>query len=254
MNKEKTVLDTIKKSMNEGDKISISLIQKNYGVSLTLGSAIFKELEKENYIENGNTFTRKNHQTKKLSMDIYLLSNDEKMAEAFKKEFANTDNVTVVCDDFVNFMAEHDEVECIVSPANAFGFMSGGYDKAITECFGFELEECVQKYINDNLYGEQPVGTSIIVRIPETKRYLIHTPTMRLPSPIKDPLVIYQSMRVTLMKAIENNIKSIVIPAFGALTGKISPTSVAFYMKKGYQQIVDFIERQEIDNLKPSEK
>ena len=68
------------------------------------------------------------------------------------------------------------------------------------------------------LFGEQPIGTSIMVPIPNTDKKLIHTPTMRLPSPIKEPLIIYQCMRTTMMMAVSNKIHSIVIPAFGGST------------------------------------
>ena len=92
--------------------------------------------------------------------------------------------------------------------------------------------------IAEELYGEQPVGTSVIVDIPGTAKKLIHTPTMRVPGPIKDPLVLYQCMRTPLMAAIKEKARSIVIPAFGACCGKIPPETVAEMMGRGYEQIL----------------
>lgn len=123
-------------------------------------------------------------------MYIYLLDNNPDMVAEWKRAFKNVSDVKVVCDDFANFMDENN-VECVVSPANSYGFMDGGYDLAITQYFGDELMEKVQRLILKKFYGEQPVGSSLICRIPLTDKYLIHTPTMRVPSVIKDPMVVY---------------------------------------------------------------
>ena len=174
-------------------------------------------------------------------MKIYLLDINKAIGEAFKREFKDYDEVEVVIDEFSHFMDAHNDIECIVSPANSFGIMSGGYDKAITDYFGKGVQIEVQHYIKENLFGEQPVGTSIIVDIPNTNKKLIHTPTMRLPSRILDPMVIYHSMRSTLIVAINNNIQSIVIPAFGGLTGQVKPDVLARYMRLAYEQVTGFI-------------
>ena len=42
------------------------------------------------------------------------------------------------------------DVECVVSPANSYGFMDGGYDLAITNYFGEALMEKVQRLIIKN--------------------------------------------------------------------------------------------------------
>ena len=91
--------------------------------------------------------------------------------------------------------------------------------------------------IVDNLYGEQPVGTSIIVDAGRNGQRLIHTPTMRIPSEIKDSCLIYQCMRSTLICAYANNVESIVIPFFGGGCGNLHPNIVAKMMWKAYVQI-----------------
>jgi O-acetyl-ADP-ribose deacetylase (regulator of RNase III) len=60
---------------------------------------------------------------------------------------------------------------------------------------------------------------------------------MRTPERIREPLVIYNCMRSCLITATENRIKSIVIPAFGGLTGGIAANIVAELMHKAYIQI-----------------
>jgi len=168
-------------------------------------------------------------------MKIYLLDRNSNICYWWKFYFKDCNNVEIVCDDFAKFMDSHN-VECIVSPANSYGLMDGGYDLAISNYFGDSLPKKVQKYILNNLYGEQPVGTSIIVDIND-KQKLIHTPSMRVPSPIKDPLVVYNCMRTCLMVALENNIDSIVIPAFGGDCGDVNYSVIAELMYKAYLQI-----------------
>ncbi len=169
-------------------------------------------------------------------MKIYLLDRNPEMILEWKKQFSSTVDVEIVLDDFEHFMDTH-EVQCIVSPANSYGLMDGGYDAAITDYFGIDLMLNVQNYILENYFGEQPVGSSFIIDIPGTRQKLIHTPTMRIPSQIKDPNIVYQCMRTTLMAAMQNNVESIVIPAFGAATGKVPRQTIAKLMKSAYNQI-----------------
>ena len=169
-------------------------------------------------------------------MKIYLLEKNSRRAMALKAVFANED-VEIVNNDFACFIRTHD-VECVVSPANAYGLMDGGYDLAISEWFGDQLQNRVQKYIIEHYYGEQPVGTSFIIDAGKNGQKLIHTPTMRVPSKILDPSIVYQAMRTTLMVALENDIKSIVIPVFGGLTGEVNPEDAAKLMWLGYNRII----------------
>lgn len=155
-------------------------------------------------------------------MKIYLLDRNEEMVRMWKLYFCDFPSVKIVCDDFAHFMNTHD-VECVVSPANSYGLMDGGYDAAITDYFGDEIIQAVQSYIRENYFCEQPVGTSFIIDIPNSNKKLIHTPTMRVPHVIQDPFVVYQCMRTTLICAMQNNVKSIVIPAFGGHCGRGFP-------------------------------
>lgn len=170
-------------------------------------------------------------------MKIYLLDRNSNICNWWKFYFTGCDNVEIICDDFAKFMNSY-KVEAVVSPANSFGLMDGGYDLAITNYFGDDLSKKVQKYIIDNLYGEQPIGTSIIIDIDDTKK-LIHTPTMRVPSPIREPLIVYNCMRTCLMLALDKNIESIVIPAFGGDCGNMNYSVIAEMMYKAYIQVLN---------------
>lgn len=172
-------------------------------------------------------------------LKIYLLDIRPSIVEAWYKFFNGFPNVSIINLPFKEFMTNNSkDIECIVSPGNSFGLMDGGYDESIIDYFGSELMEEVQKTILNKFYGEQPITMSTVIDIPNTSKKLIHTPTMRFPSKIMDPLVVYQSMRTCLMCAMYNNAKSIVIPAFGAHNGGLEPDVVAHNMYRAYIQLL----------------
>jgi O-acetyl-ADP-ribose deacetylase (regulator of RNase III) len=100
---------------------------------------------------------------------------------ALEESFGGLPGVEVVRSPF----ADIPEFDCIVSPGNSFGLMDGGVDAAISCYFGWDLQERVQRRILDELLGEQPVGTSLIVETGHPEHpFLAHTPTMRVPMPV----------------------------------------------------------------------
>lgn len=168
-------------------------------------------------------------------MKIYILDESKEKLDIIKEYFED-DSIIFVQDEFAHFM-QTNSVDCVVSPGNSFGIMDGGYDMAITAWFGEQLQNRVQQYILDDFYGEQPVGTSFIIKANDNGQSLIHTPSMRIPQKIKDETVIYQCMRSTLICAKQNNVKSIVIPLFGGGCGKVAPNVIAKMMNLAYIQI-----------------
>ncbi len=130
------------------------------------------------------------------------------------------------------------EIDCLVSPANAFGRMTGGYDAVLSTILGWDFQKKVQKYIKDEFFGEQPVGTSFIIKTDLPNLSLIHTPTMRYPSIIKDDYMVYYCMRSTLLCALKNDIKTIVIPVFGGACGQVHPITAGERMRQAYDQIL----------------
>lgn len=176
-------------------------------------------------------------------MKIYLLDINESMTHEWCELFQgenkiknNNIEINIVNGDFKSFL-DNVNIQCIVSPANAFGLMDGGYDLAITEYFGTELQDKVQEYIIREYYGEQILCTSFIVDIPNTDKKLIHTPTMMIPMDMSNSDVTYQSTRATLICAINNNIDSIVIPAFAGGCGKMKTSVIAKQMRLAFENV-----------------
>lgn len=168
-------------------------------------------------------------------MKIYIIERNEDKFKYLVPYFDDLEDVVLINSDFRTFL-QNNYVQCIVSPANSKGFMTGGFDMAIIDYFGRTVQDKVQNYIIENCDGEQKVGTSFIIDINKEHK-LIHTPTMIRPSKIKDERVIYHCMRQTLLTAKQNNIESILIPMFGGSTGGLSPKLIAKIMRYAYDQI-----------------
>ena len=107
--------------------------------------------------------------------------------------------------------------ECMVSPANSFGLMDGGIDLAIRNYFGMRVQYNVRKKIMKEYYGEQPVGTSIIVFTEnEFHPFLAHTPTMRVPRDISKTDNVYNAFFAMLTAVSYYNKNNKVRSAFGS--------------------------------------
>ena len=176
-----------------------------------------------------------------MTFKLILSAINEDLYQAFKKWFEGFPNVEVVFKPF-----EQMEFDCVVSAANSFGLMDGGVDQCITDYFGVQMMKRVQQEIIENFYGEQPVGTSIIVRgNQEVKfqggaivknKYVAHTPTMRIPMDIGKTTNPYSAMKAMLIAVethnanidynVDSKIDVVVCPGLGTNAGRV-PAEVA---------------------------
>lgn len=170
-------------------------------------------------------------------MKIYLLDINKNMTYAWQQYFKGQEGIEIVNAYFQDFMQKHPEVEGIVSPANSFGLMDGGYDKAIIDYLGQRAQTNVLTVLDLVYKGYQPVGTCLA--IPFSRYTILHTPTMRTPEPIIDYRVIYDCMRSCLLKARELKLEAIVVPAFGGLTGRVPYETIAEMMLLAYTHLDD---------------
>lgn len=161
------------------------------------------------------------------------------MAEAFKRVFANADNVNIVGKPFETIR----EFDCMVSAANSFGLMDGGVDAAITAFFGTQLQSRVQNHILREYLGEQPVGSAFVIETGHNHHpWLVHAPTMRVPLTIDGTDAVYNATWAALLAIFQHNkhattdrkIKTVVFPAMGAGCGQVPFESVARQMKQAW--------------------
>lgn len=169
-------------------------------------------------------------------MEIYLLDRNKDMTDAWHRAFDNhccNENIHIINDTLVNFLINYN-IDGIVSPANSFGIMDGGYDKAIIDIFGEELQQKVRETLKWEVGGYQTPGTCITVPFNENLT-LFHTPTMRYPEEIADGRIVFDCMYNTIKAARLSKCKAIVIPAFGGCTGALDFDVIARYMCMGWE-------------------
>ena len=133
------------------------------------------------------------------------------------------------------------EYDCLVSPANSYGLMDGGIDLVIRNYFGMSLQYRVQKMIQKEFYGEQPVGTSVIVDTDHKDfPFLAHTPTMRVPMDISKTDNVYNAMFAMLVAVANFNktskfrINKVLCPGLGTATGRMPLKEAARQMVLAY--------------------
>lgn len=185
-----------------------------------------------------------------MTFKLILSAINQDLFDAFKKHFAQFPEVEVVFKSF-----EQTEFDCVVSAANSFGLMDGGVDQCITDYFGVQMMKRVQEAVIEEYYGEQPVGTSIIIRgnenIQEKNKFVAHTPTMRIPMDIHQTRNVYMAMKAMLIAVEQHNkrivygpthdteyeknkINSVVCPGLGTNTGRVSADHAAQQMATAY--------------------
>jgi len=170
----------------------------------------------------------------RLGFKLIVSAVNEELHAEFVKAFEGFPEVEAVFSRF-----EDTDFDCVVSAANGFGLMDGGVDQCITDLFGVQMMHRVQQRIIMEYAGEQPVGTSMIVRGNENikadkNKYVAHTPTMRVPRDVSCSDNAYKAMKAALLAVRNHNmavdsgllgdntrINSLVTPGLATLTGRI---------------------------------
>lgn len=185
--------------------------------------------------------------------EITLVDPKRELCLEWKKSFEGFSHVKIVHGKFESIK----EYDCLVSPANSFGLMDGGVDLAIRNYFGMRVQYNVQKRIQKEYYGEQPVGTSVIVDTEnEDHPFLAHTPTMRVPSDISKTDNVYNAF-FAMLRAVANynkkskvRIESIVCPGLGTATGRVLYNEAARQMALAYKNFLNPTTNMDWENLK----
>ena len=175
-------------------------------------------------------------------MKLILVDPNLDMCEAWMEYFDGLPDVEIQN----TYFEKIEEYDCMVSAANSFGLMDGGVDLAITNYFGEQLMERVQKRIISEFLGEQPVGTSIIVGTNHKEHpFLAHTPTMRVPMNISHTDNVYLAMWAMLVavhnhnQMAEQRIESVVCPGLGTGYGRVPFKEAARQMAIAYKHYLN---------------
>lgn len=135
---------------------------------------------------------------------ISICEHNSDIAQIFSKVFEKVPYVEILQGDILNLKAQ-----AIVSPANSFGDMSGGFDKILDNFFEGSLQPKVFKHIQSHYLGEMPVGVADIMNTSNAwYPYLIIAPTIRIPSNVGQSINAYLAMRGILMAILKHNLSS----------------------------------------------
>jgi len=185
-----------------------------------------------------------NAQLSNISITFVSLNRD--IVQEVNNVFTGYDNINVIrCN-----IAQCDAHDCVVSPANSFGNMDGGIDRTLSYMLNTidnpdYIGMKVRKVIRERYYGEQPVGTCIIVPTVSNKwRYLAHAPTMRVPRDCNGTLNPYYAFKAVLGEVLnfnkdnpQNPIRSILTTTFCTGCGRVPVSHALKQMKKAYDVV-----------------
>lgn len=167
-----------------------------------------------------------------LPVRLHLIDSNPEVASALQTAFAAFPGVETLCG---NLLAH--AVGCVVSPANSYGFMDGGFDKVLYGFFGPEIQVRVQEAIIRRPEGHLPIGSALLVatghrRIP----LLLVAPTMILPGEVA-ALNAYRAMRAVLRTASREagRISRLYCPGLATGVGGVDASEAAMEMARAYQ-------------------
>ncbi|MBR9859814.1 hypothetical protein GYB22_03515 [bacterium] len=151
-------------------------------------------------------------------MHLQLVDRNIGLCNEWEKLFSSEQYVSIHCADFFSL-----ETDCIVSPANSFGFMDGGLDYAISRTLGWQVQERVQEKIRNEFHGELLVGQALLVETGNEKiPYLISAPTMRVPLILTNTVNVYLASKAVFRVVKENpQIKTVTMSGLGTGVGQV---------------------------------
>ena len=156
------------------------------------------------------------------------------MCNAWEEQFEFCPDVTVYYGDIFSV-----PTDCIVSPANSYGFMDGGLDMIISQKLGWGVQEQLQRRIKEDYFGELLVGQAILIGTNNRDiPFCISAPTMRVPMILTGTVNVYLATKAVfnILKH-TTAIESVTISGMGTGVGRVSPEICAKQMKQAYVDV-----------------
>lgn len=168
-------------------------------------------------------------------MKIQLIDRNLEMCKAWENAFSGCNDVIVHHGDFFSL-----KTDCVVSPANSFGFMDGSLDLVISQKLGWQVQERLQKQIEEKYLGEILVGQAELVEtgVPEIP-FCISAPTMRVPLILTNTVNVYLAAKAifNLLLLEQDRIGSVTISGLGTGVGRVPYDVCAKQMRQAYNEI-----------------
>jgi O-acetyl-ADP-ribose deacetylase (regulator of RNase III) len=171
---------------------------------------------------------------------ISLGDTNPDIAHAFAQAFSDVNQVEVVEGNLLDLSCD-----AIVSPANSFGDMGGGIDKAIDDLHGGAAQKAVTGAIAEQFFGELPVGAAVVVKLDSHRwPFVVAAPTMRTPGNVARTINAYLAMRAALIAVLRHNasggppIRSLAVPGLCTGVGGMSYTLASEQMRTAYDNVI----------------
>jgi O-acetyl-ADP-ribose deacetylase (regulator of RNase III) len=162
------------------------------------------------------------------------------IANALAVAFAGVDHAEVVQGNLLDL-----HCDAILSPANSFGDMGGGIDKAIDDFHRGAAQRAVTAAITEQWFGELPVGAALIVKLSSRRLpFVVAAPTMRIPGNVGETINAYLSMRAALIAVLRHNasgghpIRSLAIPGLCTGVGGMAYERASEQMRTAYESVI----------------
>jgi O-acetyl-ADP-ribose deacetylase (regulator of RNase III) len=173
---------------------------------------------------------------KKVELKFFSYNQPE-LHDAWNKYLGDLDFISIHQGDILK-----EPSDCVVSPANSFGYMDGGIDRLYTKFFGQQLQERLQYEITEYCNGELLVGQALCISTRHTHiPYMISAPTMRLPTKLDDRTenpylamrgIILLVKQKTITRFPTDIIKTISFPGFCTGVGGVSAEKCAAQIRR----------------------
>jgi O-acetyl-ADP-ribose deacetylase (regulator of RNase III) len=169
----------------------------------------------------------------------YLRDRSDELPAAWHRHFAGVPNVHPATGDIFG-----EPVDALVSPANCFGFMDGGIDRAYSLRFGWHLQDQLRELLRRDWDGELPIGLAVVLPTGAADiPYLVAAPTMRAPVNVSQTLNAYLAFRAVLRAVRKVNertpgaIQRVACPGLGTGTGEMPANICAKQMRAAWDEV-----------------
>ena len=171
---------------------------------------------------------------KLFGIKIIFVAKNQSMVNILKEYFGDEINVSIARCDISQIKAD-----CIVCPSDSYGLMENSTSQKINKII--KINNIVKYAIETTYFGEQPVGTCLILNTNNEKyKYVAHLPIMRVSSDIRKTYNVYIAFRALLTAILRHNIctnnkiETILCTPFGIEDGNVDPEESIRQMRVAY--------------------
>jgi len=177
-----------------------------------------------------------------MSLQFIFFDRDLDKIQKYKHILQNISGTNFMHNDLDNVINNNPSINCIVSPANSYGFMNGGIDKDINRIMNnveLDVKQRIELVGNYDKSGRKflPIGKCEVIQ--KNNKILFVSPTMMMPGYLINETEknIFYSFYAILQKA-NNIIKQhninlvIACPCLGTGVGNMEPTKSAMQVKE----------------------